>query len=362
MHGQAAIAASPLAGLRLVEFSSIGPAPFAVMLLSDLGVEVLRIERPDEEWPDIPIISRGRATMTLDLKSEVDRNRAAAIAGAADILVEGYRPGAMERLGLGPEELCKRNERLVYGRMTGWGQSGPLARCAGHDINYIALAGALDALMKGHGEAPAPPLNLLGDYAGGSLYLVIGILAALAERERSGRGQIVDAAIVDGTASILAPILGMIAAGLLPPKPSEGMLGGSAPFYRTYICADGRHIAVGPLEPRFRRRLSELLGIDPSSFDEGNEVDIIESLFASRSRDEWKFLFDDPDCCVTPVAGLTEAPAHPHLAARETFTIADGLAQPSPAPRFSRTPGAIQATTDATERLRAWGLEERETA
>jgi alpha-methylacyl-CoA racemase len=358
MVDKQADASGALAGLRLVEFSAIGPAPFAVMLLSDLGVEVLRIDRADADWPDVPIISRGRATLTLDLKSAADRDRALEIAAAADIVVEGYRPGTMERLGLGPNDLFRHNERLIYGRMTGWGQSGPLSQSAGHDINYIGLAGLLDAISLPD-RPPAPPLNLLGDYGGGALYLVIGILAALIERARSGRGQVIDAAIVDGSASLLSPILGMIAAGLLPKQPGRGMLSGGAAFYRTYACADGRYVAVGPLEAKFRVRLAELLNIDAAVFDEADRTAEIERLFASRPRDDWAPLFADPNCCVTPVLELAETPAHPFIAGRDIFITVDGQLQPAPAPRFSRTPGAVQGATNVTDRLSAWGIKEK---
>jgi alpha-methylacyl-CoA racemase len=356
-RGDRAATAGPLAGLRVVEFSAIGPVPFAVMLLSDLGAEVLRIDRAGADWPDVPIISRGRATLTLDLKAAPDRDRAVRIAASADVLVEGFRPGVMERLGLGPEDLFRHNERLVYGRMTGWGQSGPLAHSAGHDINYIALAGMLDAITP-DGVRPSAPLNLLGDYGAGALYLVIGILGSLLERERSGRGQIVDAAIIDGAASMLAPILGMLAAGLLPPKPGDGMLSGNQTYYRTFACADGRYVAVGPLELRFRGQLAEVLNVDPAVFDDPAKVAEIENLFASRPRDAWVALFEDRDCCVTPVLDLSEAPGNPQMAGRETFKMLDGLVQPAPAPRFSRTPGAIQTKMQAAERLKAWGIEE----
>jgi alpha-methylacyl-CoA racemase len=352
-----ATGAGPLAGLRLVEFSAIGPVPFAVMLLSDLGAEVLRIDRAGADWPDVPVISRGRATLTLDLKAGPDRDRAVRIAASADVLIEGFRPGVMERLGLGPEDLFRHNERLVYGRMTGWGQSGPLAHSAGHDINYIALTGMLDAITP-DGVRPSAPLNLLGDYGAGALYLVIGILGALLERERSGRGQIVDAAIIDGAASMLAPILGMMAAGLLPPKPGDGMLSGNQAYYRTFACADGRYVAIGPLELRFRAQLSEVLNIDPGVFDDPARVTEIEDLFASRPRDGWAALFEDRDSCVSPVLDLDEAPGHPQMASRETFKTVDGLVQPAPAPRFSRTPGAIQAAVEAAKRLQDWGIDE----
>lgn len=345
----------PLAGLRLVEFESIGPAPFAVMLLADLGADVLRIERTEAHWPDVPIVTRGRATLRMDLKAANRRKAALAILGAADVAVEGFRPGVMERLGLGPAEALTRNPRLVYGRMTGWGQEGPLASSAGHDLNYVGLTGML-AMLSRQGERPVAPHNLLGDYGGGSLYLALGILAALLERERSGQGQVVDAAIVDGCVSMLAPMMGMVAAKLLPPEPNEGMLAGDAPFYRTYACADGRFVAVGPLEPAFRRQLTDRLGFEPGALDDPAQSEIIEALFARRTRDEWATYFEGSDCCVTPVLELDEATRHPQLAGRGTFVESDGVLQPAPAPRFSRTPGHVAKAGDPEELLERWGI------
>lgn len=356
MHDPSESAAGPLKGLRLVEFAAIGPAPFAVMLLADLGVEVVRIDRSETDWPDVPIVSRGRATTTLDLKGEVGRAHARDIVAAADILVEGFRPGVMERLGLGPDELLNLNPRLIYARMTGWGQEGPRARHAGHDINYIGLTGMLASLAR-DGAPPIAPLNLLGDYGAGGLYLVVGILAALHERDRSECGQVVDAAIVDGAASMFAPILGMMAAGLMSQNPAEGLLGGRHSFYRTFACADGRHLAVGSLEPRFRAQLAATIGIEPGALEDPDEAEWIETIFVTRTRDEWMSVFADVDCCVTPVLDLAEASVDSHLAARGTYVEAGGRLQPAPAPRFSRTPGAIQPTTAAGRRLRDWGIE-----
>jgi alpha-methylacyl-CoA racemase len=336
----------PLAGTRIVEFAGIGPAPFAVMLLADMGASVVRIERSGGDWPDVPIVSRGRASLTLDLRSEADLDTARAALGAADVLVEGYRPGVMERLGLGPAEVEAINPRLIYGRMTGWGQTGPRALAAGHDINYVGLTGMLAAIGN------RVPLNLLGDYGGGGAYLALGILAALVERGQSGRGQVIDAAIVDGSASMMAPILGMMAAGVISADPSRSILSGDAPFYRTYRCADGGFLAVGPLEPRFRRMMTDGLGLPEGSADKDNSLDAI---FASKSRAEWCAVFDGTDACVSPVLGLDEADSDPHLAARGTYTRGpDGL-EPAPAPRFSRTACALPSSEDGRERLRTWG-------
>jgi alpha-methylacyl-CoA racemase len=325
------------------------------MLLADLGAEVLRIERVGAHWPDVPIVTRGRATMRLDLKAPEECETALEILAAADVAVEGFRPGAMERLGLGPVEALERNPRLIYARMTGWGQEGPLASSAGHDLNYVGLTGML-AILARKGEPPVAPQNLLGDYGGGSLYLVIGILAALLERERSGRGQVVDAAIVDGAVSMLAPIMGMVAAGLLPGDPAEGMLAGHAPAYRTYACADGRFIAVAPLEPAFRRQLTDRLGLAPDALDDPAQSQAVEALFASRTRDAWAGFFEGSDCCVTPVLDLAEAPRHPQLAGRASFVESEGLLQPSAAPRFSRTPGEVPRAGDPAALLQRWGV------
>lgn len=345
----------PLTGVRLVEFEAIGPVPYAVMLLSDMGCEVVRIARPDAPWPDIPILSRGRATLTLDLKKPAHLAEAQAAVEMADVVVEGFRPGVMEKLGLGPEPMIAANPRLIYARMTGWGQDGPLAGHAGHDINYIGLSGMLSLLGR-NGGVPHAPLNLLGDYAGGSLFLTFGILTALFERERSGMGQVVDAAIVDGVASLLTPILGMAEAGLLGADPANGMLSGGAPFYDVYRCADGRDLAIGPLEPRFRRALGDALGLEPGTLD-GDPARVrltLTELFAARPRAAWQSLFDDIDACATPVLSVEEAKAHPHLAARKTYASVVGQTVPMPAPRLSRTPATPAASGNGLDRLRAW--------
>ena len=346
----------PLKGLRLLEFASIGPAPFGVMLLADLGAEVVRIERADAPWPDVPVVSRGRASLSLDLKSKRDKAKALDIISAADVLVEGFRPGVMERIGLGPNPALDRNSKLIYARMTGWGQAGPLAQVAGHDINFIGLSGML-ALLAPEGERPVAPLNLLGDYGGGGLYLAFGILAALWERQRSGRGQVIDTAILDGSLSLLAPIIGMVAAGLLPHNPSGGMLSGQELFYRTYACSDGRFVAVGALEPAFRRQLTDRLGLSATALDDPTKADEIEALFATRTRDEWAALFEGSDCCVSPVLDLDEAARHPQVAQRQALLKTEGQLQPGVAPRFSRTPGSLSGEGDAVEQLSNWGID-----
>jgi alpha-methylacyl-CoA racemase len=319
------------------------------MLLADLGADVLRVER-HETTEIMPGTSgfkdatlRGRTVVRADLKNADDLARIAELIQRADVLVEGFRPGVAERLGLGPDECLDRNRRLVYGRMTGWGQDGPLAHRAGHDINYISLTGVLDNIGRS-GERPVPPLNMVGDFGGGSMFVVVGVLAALWERERSGRGQVVDAAMVDG-ASVLAQMMwSMRGAGNWSTGRGSNLLDGSFPFYDTYTCADGKHVAVGAIEPQFFAELLRVLTIDPADVPGQWERDswrelraTLEAAFKRRSRDEWAARFFGTDACVTPVLTYDEALAHPHMTARETFTTIDGVEQPRPAPRFSRT-------------------------
>lgn len=359
----------PLVGLRVLEFTGIGPAPYAAMLLSDLGAEITRIDRPggDDRLP-VDITSRGRVSLELDLKDPIAAAFALEAVASCDVLIEGYRPGVMERLGLGPEQALACNPRLVYGRVTGWGQHGPLARVAGHDIDYIALTGALHAMGK-VGEPPQPPLNLVGDFGGGALFLILGILAALFERERSGRGQVIDAAIVDGTASMMAIFQSLAAS--FPGALDRGAvaLAGAAPNYRCYECADGEFIAVGALEPRFQALLREALGLSTEAHDHQvgqnhgwvEEAAQLAAAFRTKSRDDWDSLLGLTDTCVQPVLPLAEAPLHHHLAARETFVEIDGIIQPAPAPRFSRTPGCVQRKAPypgqgGLDRLRGWGV------
>ncbi|MDO1558396.1 CaiB/BaiF CoA-transferase family protein [Brevundimonas sp. 2R-24] len=336
--------AGPLQGLKVIEMAGLGPVTFAAMLLADMGAEVLRIERPGEPSPSPrDPTHRGRAgRLTLDLKQPEAVARFKALAARADILMEGFRPGVMERLGLGPADL---SERLIYGRMTGWGQSGPLAQAAGHDINYIALSGVL-AAMGEPGAPPRPPLNLVGDYGGGSLYLILGVLAALYERQRSGKGQVIDAAVVDGSASLMALFCWMQADGVGRAEAGKNLLDGSAPFYGTYACADGLHVSVGPLEPKFWAVLAEALELPahaPSPGDASRWPELrrlMEAAFARRPRAEWVQRLEGTDACFAPVLTLEAAAAHPHLAGRETFNRNGGVLQPSAAPRLSRTPGA----------------------
>ncbi|MFB7650901.1 MULTISPECIES: CaiB/BaiF CoA transferase family protein [unclassified Streptomyces] len=360
----------PLSGVRVVELAGIGPGPFAAMLLADLGADVVRVDRPGGPGlgvdPAHDVTNRNKRSVLVDLKAPDGPERVLALAERADVLIEGYRPGVAERLGVGPEPCHARNPRLVYGRMTGWGQEGPLAERAGHDIGYIALTGTL-GMIGDPGRPPAVPANLLGDYAGGSLYLVVGVLAALHHARATGTGQVVDAAIVDGTAHLSSMIHGMLAAGAWQDRRGANLLDGGCPFYGTYETADGRHMAVGALEQRFYTEFMDLLGIpalapardDPARWPELRAA--VADRFASRTRDEWTSVFADSDACVAPVLTLREAPHHPHLAARSTFTDHDGLTQPAPAPRFSATPTAVRtgpvlpgADTDAV--ARDWDL------
>ncbi|CAM5294900.1 CoA transferase OS=Streptomyces alboniger OX=132473 GN=CP975_31065 PE=4 SV=1 [Streptomyces alboniger] len=341
----------PLAGVRVVELAGIGPGPFAAMLLADLGADVVRVDRPGGSGlainPEHDLTNRNKRSVILDLKTDGGAARVLDLVERADILIEGYRPGVAERLGVGPEPCHARNPALVYARMTGWGQEGPLAPRAGHDIAYIAITGTL-GMIGNPGEPPAVPANLLGDYAGGALYLVVGALAALHHARVHGEGQVVDAAIVDGTAHLSAMIHGMLAAGGWQDRRGANLLDGGCPFYGTYETSDGGHMAVGPLEQRFYDEFSALLGLgeaasarkDLGRWDELR--DAVAARFKERTREEWTAVFEDSDACVAPVLSLREAPAHPHLAARGTFTDHGGITQPAPAPRFSRTPTEVR--------------------
>jgi len=355
--------AGPLVGLRVLEMAGIGPGPFCAMLLSDMGAEVVRVERPGAPPPPFKdVVGRGRRSVSLDLKQPAAIETCLQLMEKADALIEGFRPGVMERLGLGPEAAFGRNPRLVYGRMTGWGQDGPLAERAGHDITYIALSGALAALGPPD-RPPPPPLNLVGDYGGGALYLAFGIIAALYERERSGRGQVVDAAVLDGAASMMSVFAGMAASGW-PIGQGRNLLAGAAPFYRCYTCADGKAVAVGALEPQFYALLVREAGLDPAQFlpqpmppDWSVASERLEAVFRTLPRDEWVRRLEGLDACVAPVLDLSEAPDHPHNRARATFTEVEGVTVPSPAPRFSRTPGAPQAARVAADGPgEVWGV------
>ncbi|MFO1467419.1 MAG: CaiB/BaiF CoA-transferase family protein [Steroidobacteraceae bacterium] len=358
-------AAAPLAGIKVLEFASIGPGPHCAMLLADLGAELVRINRSGGNGFPNPIADRGRASLEVDIRSEPGRTLCQAAAEKADVLIEGLRPGVMERLGLGPEELCRRNPRLVYGRMTGWGQGGPWERKAGHDLNYIALTGAL-AAMGDPGRSPQPPLNLVGDFGGGSLYLTVGILAALFERERSGRGQVVDAAIIDGVNSLMTFFSGLVNARVLSMDRALNPLAGGAPNYHCYECADGRFLSVGALERPFYERLLTAIGARPALLDEitdqaawPRQCEELAALFKTRTRDAWCELLDPVDACTAPVLELDEAPGHPQMRGRQAFLVHEGQVQAAPAPRLSRTPGRIAPTRDGRTVLAGWGVGER---
>ncbi|WP_406055946.1 CaiB/BaiF CoA transferase family protein [Kribbella sp. NBC_00889] len=356
----------PLQGVKVVELAGIGPAPFACMMLAELGADVLRIDRPGGGLafgpPEYELVNRGRRNVALDLKNPTAIDIVRRLAAQADVLVEGFRPGVAERLGVGPEDCHAINPRLVYGRMTGWGQDGPLAQTAGHDIDYLAVSGALHLIGRAGGP-PQVPANLLGDFAGGALYLVVGLLAALHEAQRSGRGQVVDAAIVDGSAHLTTMLLGALAAGNWRQDRGTNLLDTGAPFYDVYETADGKHVAVGAIEPQFYDELIATLGIsapdrnDPANWPELRKV--LTETFLQRTQDEWAQVFDGTDACVAPVLPL--AADHPHLVARGTFMDHDGIRQAAPAPRFSGTPTSLgrpparpgQHTRDA---LAEWGI------
>jgi alpha-methylacyl-CoA racemase len=357
----------PLAGVRVVELAGIGPGPFCAMMLADLGATVLRIDRPgaSADQAGREVLNRGRKSAVLDLKHPRGADALLRLIDAADVLLEGFRPGVTERLGVGPDVCLRRNPRLVYARMTGWGQDGPLAVAAGHDIGYIARAGALHALGRADGP-PQFPANLLGDFGGGGMLMACGICAALVERAASGRGQVVEAAIVDGVASLLAMPLMLMAQGRWRDERGVNTLDGGAPFYNVYETADGKWVAVGALEPQFYAALVSGLGLTdlPDRYDRRSWPHLrarLAARFKERTRDEWAATFAGTDACVEPVLSMTEAAADPHLAARQTYVTRDGVTQPAPAPRFSRTPGALSQPPPVpgqhtTEVLTEWGL------
>ncbi len=340
----------PLQGTKIIEFAGIGPGPFCAMLLADMGAEVVRIDRPGGSAEKAPaeILNRGRRSIAIDLKLDAGRKTCLALIGQADGLVEGFRPGVMERLGLGPQDCHAVNARLVYGRMTGWGQQGPLASTAGHDIDYIALSGALHAIGE-PGRGPVVPLNLVGDFGGGAMLLAFGMVCGLLESSRSGTGQVIDAAMTDGAALLMTMMYGWHARGRWSDTRGSNLLDGGAPFYGTYRCADDRWLAIGAIEPQFYAQFRKLAGLAEEQLFETQHdacawpaqrqrlVDVIRG----RSRDEWCAIFAGSDACVAPVLDMREAPQHPHNRARETFIDIHGTLQPAPAPRFSRTPGVI---------------------
>ncbi len=362
-------ASGPLAGVRIVEFDAIGPVPLAAMLLADMGADILRIARAPnsgQAWDNTggEVLNRNRKHIHLDLKQVDDRDQALALIDKADAVIEGFRPGVMERLGLGPEVCQALNPRLVYARMTGWGQTGPLAPRAGHDLNYIAVTGALHAM--GRPDAPPPvPLNLVGDYGGGSMFAVMGLLAAIISARTTGQGQVVDVAMTDGTAVLTSMFYGLAASGLWTNARGVNLLDGSKPFYRCYACADGRHVAVGALEPQFFALLLDGLGLDPATYPQFDPSgwpameQAFAAVFATRSRDDWAARFEATDACVSPVLDFSEAADYAHNLARATLVEVEGVTQPGLAPRFARTPTAIaparRGLISVEEALAAWG-------
>ncbi|MEN9419667.1 MAG: hypothetical protein RI988_3288 [Pseudomonadota bacterium] len=369
----------PLEGVRVIEMAGIGPGPFCAMLLADMGADVLRVDRADavgakgERDPRLEPLNRGRRSVALDLKRPSAIQALRRMVSRADVLIEGFRPGVMERMGLGPEACLADNPRLVYGRMTGWGQEGPLAQAAGHDINYIAITGALHAIGRA-GGAPVPPLNLVGDFGGGSLYLAFGIVCALLESRRSGQGQVVDAAICDGASSLATFLHGAFARGAWTHERGRNLLDGGRPWYDSYETSDGHYVCIGPIEERFYRQFLEKVGLASEALPAQNEPEgwpvlreRFAALFRTRTRQAWCELLEGTDACFAPVLSIEEARAHPHNAARQAFIEVDGLTQPAPAPRFGRTRpevvrGAARAGADTREALGDWGLDEAQVA
>ena len=360
----------PLSGLKVIELAGIGPSPYACMLLADLGADVLRLERGDPDTADSAywdLLRRSRYSVAVNLKSEAGRDLVLELCGQADVLIEGFRPGVAERLGVGPDAVHAVNPRLVYGRMTGWGQDGPLAQRAGHDINYIALSGALWPVGRA-GERPVPPLNLVGDFGGGSMFLVMGVLAAVLHARQTGEGQVVDAAMVDGSASLLAMTHSFLQLGMWKEERGTNLLDTGAHFYEVYETKDQKYVAVGAIEPQFYAELLRGLGLEgqdlPAQMDATQWPAMKErfaALFASRTRDEWEATFEGTDACVSPVLSPREAATHPANVARGVFV--DGPLQPGPAPRFNRTPGAVSrppqpAGAGTRDGLASWGIDE----
>lgn len=361
----------PLTGIRVIEMAGKGPAPYCGMLFSDLGADVIRIDRKSQPGRKFDHytdpMSRGRRSVAVDLKSAEGTDLILRLCKSADVLIEGFRPGVMERLGIGPGECQAKNPKLVYGRVTGWGQDGPLASAAGHDLNYIALTGALHAIGDAD-RPPPPPLNLIGDFGGGGMLLAFGVLAALFEARQSGKGQVVDAAMVDGVTSLMSFIHGLSGAGWWNDQREANMLDGGAHFYGTYETSDGKYISLAPIEPEFHREALERLGIDPATMPKRMDAagwpawkKKLREIFAQKTRDEWCVLLEGTDVCFAPVLSLGEAPDHPHNKSRGVFTRHDGVTQAAPAPRFSRTPGAIQRPAPgpgehSRNALSDWGL------
>lgn len=365
----------PLAGVKIVEFAGIGPGPLAAMLLADMGAQVLRIDRVADSGLGLPVpprhdfTRRNRITLGLDLKRPDAVALALRLIGQADGLIEGFRPGVMERIGLGPDVCLARNPRLVYGRITGWGQEGPLAHAAGHDLNYIALTGALHAIGR-DGQKPTPPLNLVGDYGGGAMYLVTGVLAGIIAARGSGKGQVVDAAMVDGALSLMTPIYAMKEAGRFPAERGNNTLDSGAYFYEVYECADGRYVSIASIEAKFHAELIERLEIDPATLPPQHDrahwpamKERMAEVFLTRTRDDWCARLEGTDVCFAPVLAMDEAATHRHNQARGAFIEVDGMVQPGPAPRFQGTPlptPRAPGEIDARAELASWGLDPAE--
>lgn len=356
----------PLVHLKVIEMAGLGPCPLAGQLLADLGAEVILIDRQSGEADPTDINRRNKQSIALNLKTESGLKVAQQLIAEADILIEGFRPGVMEKLGLGPEACHQQNPGLIYGRMTGWGQTGPLAQSAGHDLNYLALTGALSAIGP-QGEAPIPPLNLVADYGGGTMFLLLGVLSALYERSHSGKGQVIDAAMVDGVPAMMGLIHMLLARQQWSPERESNLLDGGAPFYRCYETADGKHLSVGPLEPHFFADLLKKAGLPEEEIATQyayqqwpQKREQYQALFKTKTRDQWMAIFDESDACVAPVLGFDEVESHSHNAARENFLRVDGIMQAAPAPRFDRTPvstptSPLAAGANATELLSRLG-------
>lgn len=361
----------PLAGIRVIEMAGIGPGPFCAMMLSDMGAEVIRVDRLNLKGSGdrSNVLGRGRRNIAVDLKNPDGIEAVLKLVEKADVLIEGFRPGVMERLGLGPDICEQRNPAMIFGRMTGWGQEGPLSQAAGHDINYISIAGALGAM--GYADRPpTPPLNLVGDFGGGAMYLLSGVLAALVERGTSGKGQVIDTAMTDGTASLLSPFFGSMAMNMWTTKRESNKLDGGAHYYGSYTCSDGKFISIGSIEPQFYALLLEKAEISDEAFNAQQDPaawpDLkakLADLFRSKTRDEWCEIMEGTDICFAPVLDLGEAPNHPHNKARGTYVDFEGVMQPAPAPRFSRTPSEIQSAAALVGEhseaiLSDWGISE----
>ena len=366
-----------LSGYKVVEFAGIGPAPMCAMLLSDMGAEVLRIDRTEDADLGVAtdakfnLLGRGRRSVAIDLKQPAGTEAALTLIEQADALIEGFRPGVMERLGVGPDVCLARNPRLVFGRMTGWGQEGPLAKAVGHDINYIALVGALHSIGR-KGEAPVPPLNLVGDFGGGGVFLALGVVGALLEAQKSGKGQVIDVAMIDGAASLMTAIYGLRAAGKWTDNRGENILDTGAHYYNVYETSDGQYVSVGSIEPKFYAELLRLTGLEREELPRQNDrtawptlTEKLAAIFRTKTRAEWDALLEGSDICYAPVLNMQEAAKHPHNQARETFVEVEGVPQPAPAPRFSRTPSTIQRPPASPgehteEALRDWGFDATE--